>query len=330
MNDQVFVKKMRQNFNEISEENIKMLWKFYQTHYGMTLDSIISIYDGAEINTYTHLQKIWHTLSNAQIKIEDYQTNIFDAWSLEELEEMVRNHVKIYGSMGKLTTSEQKYVKQYIKKALISKYYGYLYAQDHVYEWFYLELKNYVDSSNKNLYLQNVTLCEYLFDNMIKLYKEREEEVDPDLIKEKILISYDEISDLTLDYQDRFNYVLGECLPSQNTILDISKFILDFYQDSQIPSIYKNDYLIYGYFYNYDLYADDSYFDQEQMKEGYDYYLNDYRDDKVKLLAENIDDYLHDEMKPNKDVQFLTGVLLAGVELYNYGDNYHTYLKKKS
>lgn len=330
MNDQVFVKKMRQNFNEISEENIKMLWKFYQTHYGMTLDSIISIYDGAEINTYNHLQKIWHTLSNAQIKIEDYQTNIFDAWSLEELEEMVRNHVKIYGSMGKLTTSEQKYVKQYIKKALISKYYGYLYAQDHVYEWFYLELKNYVDSSNKNLYLQNVTLCEYLFDNMIKLYKEREEEVDPDLIKEKILISYDEISDLTLDYQDRFNYVLGECLPSQNTILDISKFILDFYQDSQIPSIYKNDYLIYGYFYNYDLYADDSYFDQEQMKEGYDYYLNDYRDDKVKLLAENIDDYLHDEMKPNKDVQFLTGVLLAGVELYNYGDNYHTYLKKKS
>ena len=330
MNNQGFVRKMRQNFNEISEENIKMLWKFYQTHYGMTLDSIISIYDGAEINNYTHLQKIWHTLSNAQIKIEDYQTNIFDVWSLEELEEMVRNHVKIYGSMGKLTASEQKYIKQYIKKALISKYYGYLCAQDHVYEWFYLELKNYVDFSNKDLYLQNVTLCEYLFDDMIKLYKEREEEVDPDLIKEKILISYDEISDLTLDYQDRFNYVLGECLPTQNTLLDISQSIFDFYQDSSIPSIYKNDYFIYGYFYNYDLYADDSYFDQEQMQEGYNYFINDYRDNKIKLTAENMDDYLHDEYLPNKNVLFLTGILSAGLELYNYGDNYHAYLKKKS
>ena len=330
MNKQLFVKKMRQRFNELSEQNMKLLWEFYQTHYGMTMDYMISIYECAEVSSFIHLQKIWHTLSNAHNKIDYFQTNIFDVWSLEEVEEMIEDHIKIYGSFDRLKPSEQRYIKEYIKKALICKYYGYLYAQDHVYEWFYLELKNYMDDKNKELYLQNVTLCTYLFDDMIDLYKERGEEVDPDWLKESILISYDDIADLTLDYQDRFNYVLGQTLPVQNTLLDISQSIFDFYQDSSIPSIYKNDYFIYGYFYNYDLQVDSSCFDQKQMQEGYNYFINDYRDNKIKLTAENIDDYLHDEMKPNKDVKFLTGVLLAGVELYNYGENYRTYLKRKS
>lgn len=324
-----FTNFMNRCLGNIPLDDMEKLWKIYQEkieeeeiyndlqpNENHLLNQLIFAYPYAKdlsLEDYIELINIMIVTYN---EVYFYQLTYFDSVWIGKTRESLENLFSSFHISSDDNDTFFKCFQAYVNELIdrrIQDYYG----EDHIEEVYKKEIPNVISptltSSEQQEYVDE---CMDLYHKLCDITEHR---IPKYVIKNSALLSYNNDFDLSKD--QKLSLALGLCqMKNLSTCREVSEYLLDIYSNENQEKIYKNEYFCYGVLQCLD-WKDD--WNLETVSSDFFKgmaYFRDFEEDKLFVVAQNINDAWHDFSIKTMTSDFQLGLLYQGYQVFLKND----------
>lgn len=309
-----FTNNIKTTLGDLEDSTCHTLWNLYLTFLSRfqlnekeTMMFISTIYQEAPNFNFENFSEAMYGVYD---KDRFIHLNVFDVFSLDEWKQHMTKFVEKHYK-DQLDPIEYTQVLSYSHRLCEEKYEMYRESLASTMIYFEQELSIYSFVENDQLYQQNIFYCVEIYNFLFDYLDHAQISFHEQELKDIIIESYERYEDPSL-YQGRLNYVLGNYYPTFDTLEEIANFLIEYFKNPKINSVFKDIYFLDGYFEQYELCFFDDFENHPMVNLGKNYFMRDDSEDKQKTFTQNIMDYFMDEQQKRKDPFFLCGIMIEG------------------